>query len=136
MVRWYVDRHLTRQAESEAGDVANDPEARARAEIEAIRKSETSPGVLLASGYIAGGSLAGVVAAFFEFPMLKTLKGNLDLSKAVDEVNKTPLFESPFLFTAGDFIALGLFSLLIFFAVAVGLGLVLKPPEERPGQHL
>src|SRR5207302_3013014 len=33
IVRWYVDRHLTREAESEAGDVANDPEARARAEI-------------------------------------------------------------------------------------------------------
>ena len=65
--RWAVDSHLARQAAAEAGDVTNDPEARARAEIEAIRKSETSPGVLLASGYIAGGSLAGVVIAFFAF---------------------------------------------------------------------
>jgi hypothetical protein len=65
--RWGVDRHLARQAAAEAGDVGSDPEARARAEIEAIRKSETSPGVLMASGYIAGGSLAGVVIAFFAF---------------------------------------------------------------------
>ncbi len=65
--RWAIDAHLARQAEAEAGDVANDPEAKARAEVEAIKKSETSPGVLLASGYIAGGSLAGVVVAFFAF---------------------------------------------------------------------
>jgi putative OPT family oligopeptide transporter len=65
--RWAIDAYLARQAAREAGDVANDPEARARAEIDAIRKSETSPGVLLASGYIAGGSLAGVVIAFFAF---------------------------------------------------------------------
>ncbi len=30
-------------------------------------ESETSPGVLLASGYIAGGTLCGLVIAFFEF---------------------------------------------------------------------
>ncbi len=64
--RWGVDRFLARQAQAEAGDTS-DPEARARAEIEAIRKSETSPGVLMASGYIAGGSLAGVLIAFFAF---------------------------------------------------------------------
>jgi hypothetical protein len=65
--RWAIDSYLAQQAAAEAGDVANDPEARARAEVEAIKKSETSPGVLLASGYIAGGSLAGVVIAFFAF---------------------------------------------------------------------
>jgi hypothetical protein len=46
---------------------SDDPEAKAKAEIEAIQKSETNPGVLLASGYIAGGSLAGVILAFFAF---------------------------------------------------------------------
>lgn len=73
--RWAIDAYLARQAAAEAGDVANDPEAQARAEIEAIKKSETSPGVLLASGYIAGGSLAGVVIAFFAFD--KTLTTDL-----------------------------------------------------------
>ena len=68
IVRWGIDTLPgaagPRPSVAAAGD---DPEARARAEIEAIRKSETSPGVLLASGYIAGGSLAGVVVAFLEF---------------------------------------------------------------------
>ena len=30
-------------------------------------ESETSPGVLLASGYIAGGTLCGLLVAFFAF---------------------------------------------------------------------
>jgi hypothetical protein len=30
-------------------------------------ESETSPGVLLASGYIAGGTLCGLIIAFFAF---------------------------------------------------------------------
>ena len=50
-----------------AVSAATDPEAKARAEIEAIRKSETSSGVLLASGFIAGGSLAGMLLAFTNF---------------------------------------------------------------------
>ncbi|MBY0230516.1 MAG: oligopeptide transporter, OPT family [Gemmataceae bacterium] len=70
--RWGVDAYLAQQAAAEAGDVSSDPEARARAEVEAIKKSETSPGVLLASGYIAGGSLAGVLLAFFAFSPVLT----------------------------------------------------------------
>src|SRR5207248_4172857 len=66
LVRWAVDSYLARQTHAEAA-ASDDPEAKARAEIEAIRRSETSPGVLLASGYIAGGSLAGVLIAFLSF---------------------------------------------------------------------
>jgi putative OPT family oligopeptide transporter len=66
LVRFGVDRYLARSAAAEAA-ASDDPEAKARAEIEAIRRSETSPGVLLASGYIAGGSLAGVLIAFLSF---------------------------------------------------------------------
>lgn len=41
-------------------------------EAAAFAEAETSPGTLLSSGYIAGGSLAGVVIAFIEFsPKLK-----------------------------------------------------------------
>ncbi len=36
-------------------------------DTEALARSESAPGVLLASGYIAGGSLGGVVIAFLEF---------------------------------------------------------------------
>ena len=53
LVRYFVDR-------------ANVPKATtsARDEASAIAESETGSGVLLASGYIAGGSLAGVLLAF------------------------------------------------------------------------
>lgn len=44
LVRWGVDRVRSRPADA-----------------------ESSPGVLLSSGYIAGGSIAGVVVAFFSF---------------------------------------------------------------------
>jgi putative OPT family oligopeptide transporter len=66
IIRWAVD---TYQARSSAAAIAaaETAEEKAAAEIEAIRKSETSPGVLMASGYIAGGSLAGMMLAFFAF---------------------------------------------------------------------
>lgn len=83
VIRYCVDWGLRRQAEAEsaasleaalaaAGDdpvarVQAEQEARAQAEIDAIRKSETSGGVLLASGFIAGGSLAGVLLGFVAF---------------------------------------------------------------------
>ncbi len=41
-------------------------------EAAALMEAETSPGTLLASGYIAGGTLAGVAIAFLEFwPWMK-----------------------------------------------------------------
>jgi len=135
MVRWIVDRQMNRKLEVEkeamieqaietAGD---DPaarhlaeqEARARADVEAIRKSETSPGVLLASGYIAGGSLAGVVVAFLEFA--PTVKDSLDLGKKVESLG-----------TTNDMIAIALFAVLVVFAGLVGLGKLFKPPADEP----
>src|SRR5438309_41812 len=53
MVRWYVDRRRNRL------------EAYANAsEEERTAAGDRSPGVLLASGYIAGGALAGILIAF------------------------------------------------------------------------
>lgn len=132
LVRWYVDRHLLRKAQTEAGDVANDPEARARAEIEAIRKSETSPGVLLASGYIAGGSLAGVAVAFLEFSQ-EIKRSLLRLGESVVEWGNTVIFDVPFTFNRADALAIGIFALLIAFLIVVGMGKVIPPPEEQNG---
>lgn len=83
VIRWLVDKYLSKQSQAEAetnlqqalAKAGNDPvarmnaekEAKAQAEIDAIRKSETSGGVLLASGYIAGGSLAAVLLGFLAF---------------------------------------------------------------------
>jgi putative OPT family oligopeptide transporter len=53
MVRWYVDRRRNRLAA-----YAN------ASEEERTAAGDRSPGVLLASGYIAGGALAGILIAF------------------------------------------------------------------------
>ncbi|MFM8275054.1 MAG: OPT family oligopeptide transporter, partial [Gemmata sp.] len=67
IVRWWVDKRYAAEAARDIAAAGDDPAKRAQAEVEAIRKAETSPGVLLASGYIAGGSIAGVMLAFFAF---------------------------------------------------------------------
>jgi uncharacterized oligopeptide transporter (OPT) family protein len=64
LVRWWCDSRLTAKAKS-AGPID---------EAEAIAKTETSSGVLMASGLIAGGSIAGVVAAFMNFPIFDEFK--------------------------------------------------------------
>lgn len=67
IVRWWVDKKYAAEADEAIKAAGDDPEKKAQAEVEAIRKAETSPGVLLASGYIAGGSIAGVLIAFLAF---------------------------------------------------------------------
>lgn len=53
LIRWLVDRHGRKQA------------GRAHlTEAQHIEESDKSPGVLLASGYIAGGAIAGIGIAF------------------------------------------------------------------------
>ncbi|AWM40915.1 OPT oligopeptide transporter protein [Gemmata obscuriglobus] len=67
VVRWAVDKKYAAEAARDIAAAGDDPAKKAQAEVEAIRKAETSPGVLLASGYIAGGSIAGVLIAFLAF---------------------------------------------------------------------
>jgi putative OPT family oligopeptide transporter len=119
IIRWGVDAYQARSAAANVHAAGDDPEARARAEVEAIRKSETSPGVLLASGYIAGGSLAGVVVAFMEFA--PSFKKSIDLAPEFADLDPA----------AADSIALVLFAFLIGFAFLVGMGKVLKPRNEE-----
>ncbi len=52
MIRWLVDRHVRKTA---AYSGMNDEQFTA--------ESDKSPGVLLASGYIAGGAIAGIIIA-------------------------------------------------------------------------
>ena len=54
MIRWLVDRFL-RHKKFKDHDLTHD---------ELVAEGDKSPGVLLASGYIAGGALAGIVIAF------------------------------------------------------------------------
>jgi hypothetical protein len=117
ILRWAVDAWQARSSAASIEAAGDDAEARARAEIEAIRKSETSPGVLLASGYIAGGSLAGVVVAFLEFA--PSFQKTINLGPQVADLG-----------VVNDVVALALFAFLIGFAILVGMGMIFKPAEE------
>jgi putative OPT family oligopeptide transporter len=64
MVRWLVDRHTRRK--HAAANLTED---------ELIAEGDKSNGVLLSSGYIAGGTLAGVLFAFMAIPWKERLDG-------------------------------------------------------------
>lgn len=121
LVRWGIDAWQARRSQAEIAAAGDDPEARARAEIEAIRRSETSPGVLLASGYIAGGSLAGVAIAFLAFPFLKPVQRAIDFSQATEGLTGW----------MADLLAITVFAVLIVIAILVGTGYLIRPPQEN-----
>ena len=93
--------------------------------MEAIAKTETSPGVLLSSGLIAGGSLAGVTIAFLEFA--PWLKNALDFS---DRLKGTPFDPNSEAFVGAhdwsSLLALLMFGVLIALLVLVGIGKFLR----------
>jgi hypothetical protein len=60
-IRWIVDRQRRR-----------DPQQARLTELEFAAESDKSPGVLLASGYIAGGAIAGIVIAFMGGLLVQT----------------------------------------------------------------
>ncbi|HEX4943205.1 MAG TPA: oligopeptide transporter, OPT family [Usitatibacteraceae bacterium] len=106
-VRWLVDRRRNRQAQY-------------RDASEAVRSAagDRSPGVLLASGYIAGGALAGIVIAFTAGVLSGFDKAVTDWAAA-----NNPFFAGPWA---------DLLSLVPFLGLAVLLHAVghEKPPRE------
>ena len=91
LVRWYVDR---RRKSPDEGD--------------------TSPGVLLSSGYIAGASIAALVAAFLVF--IPGAEAAVDLSDRVKEVTILGTH-----WADSNVPVLGAFGLLIVVLLAVGV---------------
>ncbi|MBA3514116.1 MAG: oligopeptide transporter, OPT family [Pyrinomonadaceae bacterium] len=77
MVRWLVDRNLRRKHAH-------------MTEEELVAESDKSPGVLMASGYIAGAALAGIVYAF----MAGYFTDTFDATKAWMLANN-PFFDEP-----------------------------------------
>ncbi len=127
LVRWYVDRHSVRQAKKLAADRKGSMTAE-EAEVKAIAESETSAGMLLASGLIAGGSLGGVVVAFMEF-LPPNIKDHLDLAKPIAAIFKKisesggPLLQ--------DTVAVILFGVLAALLLASGIGKIFAPPPPK-----
>jgi putative OPT family oligopeptide transporter len=107
LVRWFVDRHLKRRLAH-----------RNLSEPELIAETDKSPGVLVASGYIAGGAIAGIGIAF----MAGALTGfNQQVTDFMTAHN--PFYDGPW----SDLLAL-----LPFCALVAGLylsGRVAKDPS-------
>ena len=91
-------------------------------------ETETSPGVLLASGYIAGGTLCGLIIAFFAF-LPDAFNNALELGKYLGADYNAPDSAIPKL------VALVMFGLLA--AILLRVGLQKSPVDNgRPSETL
>ena len=93
MVRWLVDAYLRRK--HAGGNLTED---------QLVAEGDKSSGVLLASGYIAGGAIAGIVYAFMEGALGKVSEGITAWS-----TQHNPFFEGAY----ADGLSLIPFSLLV-----------------------
>jgi putative OPT family oligopeptide transporter len=99
-VRWIVDR--ARRRHLAAHDLS---------EAQLAADADKSPGVLMASGYIAGGAIAGIVIAFMAGVLEHTDAALTTWSRA-----HNPFFEGP----NADLLALVPFAILLAMLLAVG----------------
>src|SRR5262249_1332977 len=79
LVRWLVDKHVLSRTRKKLSEE----------ELTAI--GDKSPGVLLASGYIAGGAIAGIVIAFIAGVLVHWSQRVEDWAKA-----RNPLYEGAY----------------------------------------
>ncbi|MFA5264112.1 MAG: oligopeptide transporter, OPT family [Opitutaceae bacterium] len=110
MIRWLVDALKRRQLKD--ADLG---------EEQLTAESDKSPGVLLASGYIAGGAIAGIVIAF--------LAGVLDRADAFLtrwSMSNNPFFNGP----GSDLLSMIPFGLLSIFLFLVAREKLLMPRKE------
>ncbi len=108
LIRWLADKRA-----------AAEPASQGLTEPEFVAMTDRSPGVLLASGYIAGGAIAGIVIAF-----LSGVLGNLDAALQNWAVANNPFFDGPY----ADLLALGPFAGLALLLWWVSRGGLLPRP--------
>jgi len=107
MVRWAIDRFLrARSAEKNLS------------EEELLAESDRSPGVLMASGYIAGGAISGILIAFMAGVLSGVDKSLTDWSEV-----HNPFFSGPW----SDLLALLPFAALVWALYLVGREKLLGP---------
>lgn len=100
MIRWLVDQHLKRRNKGSAYT----PE-------QLTAEGDKGPGVLLASGYIAGGAIAGILIAFMAGVLSDTTQGITDFMTA-----HNPFFEG----AHSDALSMIPFTILAVFLYWVG----------------
>ena len=109
LVRWLVDRQMRKKASHAA-----------MTQEQFTEESDKSPGVLLASGYIAGGAIAGIIIAF--------LAGVLDQFDSALQKWSTahnPFFEGP----NADALSMIPFVAICAFLYFVGREKILRPKK-------
>jgi putative OPT family oligopeptide transporter len=113
MVRWLVDRYLKVKFRHKN-----------LSDTELTAEGDKSPGVLLASGYIAGGALAGIVIAF-----MAGVPSLVDVSKRIEDWStaKNAFFNGP----NSDLLATLPFIVLCVLLYLVGRDVLLRP--RHPG---
>jgi hypothetical protein len=107
MIRWLVDRKLRAR-----------PAYATMPEHEFTAESDKSPGVLLASGYIAGGAIAGIIIAF-----LAGVMSDFDHAITAWSIAHNPFFDGP----NANLLALIPFAVLSIFLYLVGRERLLMP---------
>ena len=111
MVRWLVDKYLRVKFRD-----------RKLTEEEFVAETDKSPGVLMASGYIAGGALAAVFIAFFA-GVWKERSDNIEHWAR----GHNPFFNGPW----ADLLSMVPFLVLVVILYLVGRELLLAPRSKR-----
>ena len=110
LIRWLGDRHVRRK---HAG--------RSMSEAQLVAEGDKSPGVLLASGYIAGGAIAGILIAFMAGILAEVTQRLTEWSTA-----NNPFFDGP----RADLLAMIPFACLVVLLYLVGREVLFTPPRD------
>lgn len=110
MVRWLGDQYLKKKYKG-----------RQLTEEQLTAEGDKSPGVLLASGYIAGGAIAGILIAF-----MAGIMGDFTQRLAEWSAANNPFFEGPH----ADLLSLIPFAGLILLLVLVGREVLFAPKTD------
>jgi putative OPT family oligopeptide transporter len=110
LVRWLVDHRMRHQLREHNLD-----------EVQLAAESDKSPGVLLASGYIAGGAIAGILIAFIAGAL-----GSVDSTITKWAEAHNPFFTGP----SADWLALLPFAVLTGILYLVGREILLGNKAE------
>jgi uncharacterized oligopeptide transporter (OPT) family protein len=110
IVRWFVDRWI---AKKYAGKNLSQDQL--------VAEGDKSPGVLMASGYIAGGAIAGIIIAFL---LGFTWKPLVSLNNLIDKWSKANPFYS------SDLLPLIPFAILIILLYLTGREAILAHRQE------